>query len=374
MPPSHHPQIRTGADHRLSDQTTASLWVGSGAGASAGAEQPLPVAPRAARPHRLEPDGDELRELHRAVVAGLRSDPRRLSPLLWQDHYGALLTSRLTRSEEYYLLRSDWRTLRRHVGQLGRDLDAASGPHLVEIGSGEGILAEILVGGLHPTRLTALDSSDALLEATGRRIASHRIPLRSLRVPSPLEIPADCTGPGMVVHIPSTTLCALPRNQVRQLMLRLGRLVAPDGAMLLGFDRTREPAIAIRAYRDQRGCHREIAAHAITRLHSLFGWTIAPSDFEPAIDYNPTLHRVDLGLRARRAIVIGLHDTTIAIPRGSHVFTGHHHLYRATDICRMAGDARLRIDRIYDDDQRRCCLAVMRPREHCGPESDLLAA
>lgn len=312
-------------------------------------------------------------ELATQVARGLRSDPRRLSPLLWHDGPSALLTAQRARCEEYYLLRSEWHTLSQHSRSLSRFRPRVGGCHLIDLGTGEGVLTEKLVETLHPDVVTAVDSSDELLQATLRRLAPHRVTTHHFRTPSPIEVAIPQQAPTRMVHLPLELVGSLPRHQARQVMIRLGSLIGPDGLLVIGFDRTRDPETVLRAFNDGNGHHHALLRHAFDRMRDEFLWPIDGDDFDSVIRYDRPLHRIELVIRCRRPLAFSTSAGTVVLSHGSEITCGHHHLYRLRDVCAMACAAKLRIERVFADSNHHCCLAVLRRRSPASQEDDLIS-
>jgi L-histidine N-alpha-methyltransferase len=305
---------------------------------------------------------EDTKALYREVVRGLRRSPRRLPHVLWLDPLSGLLAAELARTEEHYLIRSEWQVLRRHAREIAQRLYRPW--HLVELGCGEGLCAEVLVQTLHPHDVTPVDSSPTLLASASRRMGSQRVRVHPLRVPSPLELDVHGSDRGLVVHISAAALGAMPRHEVNYLLERLVTMIEGNGALLVGFDRTCDPELATRAFADRAGCCDRLNRRAIARLHELFGWPIDPKDFTHGAGYDPELHRVVQTLHCKRPMVIPIHNTSLTIPTGAAIETAHHHLYRIKDIGHMARSAGLDIEQLFIDDHHRCCVALMRVHRH----------
>ena len=82
--------------------------------------------------HARAPAGSFLAD----VIAGLSSQPKRLSPKYFYDATGSELFEAITRLPEYYPTRTELGILRAHAG----DMAAWIGPHarIIEFGSGSG--------------------------------------------------------------------------------------------------------------------------------------------------------------------------------------------------------------------------------------------
>src|SRR3954468_2004276 len=98
------------------------------------------------------------------VIAGLRSNPKRLPPKLFYDEEGARLFERICALDEYYLTRSELSILRRRAAEIAE----LAGPEcaLIEYGSGAGVKVRLLLDALDtPVAYVPIDISSAQLAA-----------------------------------------------------------------------------------------------------------------------------------------------------------------------------------------------------------------
>jgi len=245
----------------------------------------------------LNPFADDVR-------AGL-SAPLKTLPARWlYDELGSALFEAITALPEYELARADARLLQDLSPQLARSLTGAW--RIAEFGSGSG-------------RKTA-----HLLRALGGRAAYHPIDVsttaldacqRELRGLAPVlpETGDYLAGLAQVLHQrqPGERLLVLflgsslgnfsPR-EASEFLAATALGLQPGDALLLGVDLARDPALLIPAYDDGAGVTAAFNRNVLGRINRELGADFVLRDFAHEARWNAAASRVEMHLRARRAL------------------------------------------------------------------------
>lgn len=293
------------------------------------------------------PRGNAVEEL----LAGLREPPRSISPKFFYDGRGSALFERITELPEYYLTRTENAILAAHAAEIA----AAIGPGavIVEPGSGGSTKVRHLLASCAPRAYVPIDiSREPLLDAAAALAAEFE----TLEVHAvcadfndALVLPADLPPGRRVAFHPGSTLGNLERDDARRFLLRLGRLVGADGALVIGVDLQKDPATLLAAYDDAQGVTAQFNRNILVHANRLLGADFDPGAFDHLARYDEALGRIEIFLRSRR-------DQTVCSPHGSFrigagelIHTEYSHKYTERSLLALAADAGLRGVRRWSD-------------------------
>jgi L-histidine N-alpha-methyltransferase len=254
----------------------------------------------------LDPE-ERRRRFVEDVRAGLTSTPKSLPPKYFYDARGSELFERITELEEYYPTRCETSILERRAASL---VEAAGPAELVELGSGSSSKTRLLIDALRAaggSRYVALDTSAAAIEGAQAALAAD-YPGLSLE-----GFVADFEDLGAVAR-------ALPRRG-RRLMLFLGStignftrperaeflrsvraILGPEDSFLIGVDLVKEVDTLERAYDDADGVTAEFNLNVLEVLSRELGGELHADDFEHVSFFDRANERIEMWLRARRAV------------------------------------------------------------------------
>jgi len=106
----------------------------------------------------------------RDVLAGLRSEPKRLSCKYFYDRRGSELFERICQLDEYYLTRAEMAIMDQFAPEMGTQI--GSGARLVEYGSGSSVKTRYLLDALpDAVAYVPVDISGELLRQSARELA-----------------------------------------------------------------------------------------------------------------------------------------------------------------------------------------------------------
>lgn len=248
------------------------------------------------------PDPDLVRD----VRAGLSGQPKRLPPRWLYDDAGTALFDEITRLPEYYLTEAERRLLVSHAAEIARVSGART---VVELGSGtadktvtllDAFAAEGLLDAFVP-----LDVSVEALELAAARVRT-RIPDIDV---VPME--ADFSGylpvaldasPRMVAFLGSTIGNLYPEER-RAFLEHLASSLRPGDSLLLGADLVKGADRLVAAYDDAAGFTERFILNLLNVLERELGSDLRTADFAYVPLWDPRNQRMDLRLRARRALV-----------------------------------------------------------------------
>jgi len=323
---------------------------------------PTPTPDRAPR---LDPD---LAPVAAAVRTGLTgAGPRSLPPWLFYDARGSQLFEEITELPEYYLTRAE-----RSVFEASADdIIAAAGPcplEVVELGAGTATKSEILLaalarvgGGLYlPIDVSAVALAEARTRLVGRvpgidirpRVADHDTALAQL-------VPRR----RLILFIGSS-LGNFDDDDAVALLRRIRSRLTAGGSLLLGLDRTLDPAVLLPAYDDAAGVTAAFNKNLLHRLNRELDADFDVDRWDHLAGWNPDRSRIEIYLRARGAqrVRIAALDLTVDFADGETIHTESSHKYADARTDKLLARADLVRDRTWRDADDRFGVHLCRPR------------
>jgi uncharacterized SAM-dependent methyltransferase len=143
---------------------------------------------------------------------------------------------------------------------------------------------------------------------------------------------------------------------------RLYRLVAPAGGMLIGVDLKKERAVLERAYDDAAGVTAAFNLNLLERINRELGADFDLQRWTHRALYDERAGRIEMHVVSAVDQRVTIADRTFAFGRGETIRTEVSYKYALEDFARLAGEARLAVDRVWLDRAGRFSLQWLTPR------------
>lgn len=308
----------------------------------------MTAAPRIERRDVATSMDEELRE---EVLRGLRAPRRSLPPKLFYDDRGARLFEEICRQPEYYPTRTEIAILRANAGAMA-DL-AGDRAAVIEYGSGAGIKTRLLLDALAPVSYTAVEISRRQLVGVTRRLAAAYPRVAMFPVcadyTKPFTLPALPPHDRRVAFFPGSTLGNFHPEQATAFLRRVRALVGEGGAMVLGADRRKDPAILEAAYNDAAGVTAEFNLNMLRRLNRELAATFDLERFRHRAFFNAEQSRIEMHLESLRDQRVRVAGETIALARGETIWTESSYKYDEQTLGSLIEQTGFRIARLFSD-------------------------
>jgi len=298
---------------------------------------------------------------------GLRCrEGKRIACRYFYDSNGSTLFDRITRLPEYYQTRTEVKLLRRHAADLVANFTRGD---LVEIGSGSSRKISILLSAAErmsehapSIRYVPLDvSHEAMVEAGREVIEAYpwvdvvgRVTdfNRSLT-------PVTDERPMLVLFLGST-VGNLDDREIRSLFGSVANLMGKRDRFLVGFDMVKAVETIQAAYNDSQGVTAQFNRNALTVFNDVWKADFEPEHFSHLASYDKTKRRVEMHLRAERAMDVRVSELEmeISLKKGETIRTEICRKFTSEDIQATAASARLKVDRIIQDEDGWFSLAL----------------
>ena len=264
-------------------------------------------------------------QLAAEAMAGLASQPARVSPKFLYDALGSRLFDAITELEEYYPTRTEAAIFTQWLPEMAAAIARAAGAHptLVDLGAGNCAKAARLFDALAPKRYVAVDISvDFLrqsLASLQRQYPQMEMVGVGLDFSARLALPATlCEGPALVFYPGSSIGNFSPAEALH--LLREARMLAAGGALLIGVDLVKPTAILEAAYADALGVTAAFNLNILRQLNRLIGSDFDPAQWQHIGLYNPAESRIEMHLEARC-------DVPVCWPGGTREFAAGERLH-----------------------------------------------
>jgi dimethylhistidine N-methyltransferase len=295
------------------------------------------------------------RSLNEEVLSGLTGNPKTVPAKLLYDKTGAELFERICTRPEYYLARAELEILHNRASEIA----ALAGPGcaLIEYGSGAGIKVRMLLHALNqPLAYLPIDIAAEQLDVVAAEIASayRHVVVRPICADytQPLRLPALAAGARRVAFFPGSAIGNFHPTEAAAFLHRIRRTVGPDGALILGVDRIKDPDLLGAAYNDADGVTAAFNLNLLTRLNREFDADFNPQLFRHLAFFNPGPRRVEMHLVSRETQVVSVGDEFITFDKGESVWTESSYKYDLQRLEQLADAAGFRIERLWIDHRR----------------------
>ena len=290
------------------------------------------------------------------VRKGLRANPKRLPSRLFYDERGSQLFEAICEQPEYYLTRAEIALMQEHAG----DIAAVLGPdvRLVEYGSGSGIKTRLLLEHL-PTPVAYVPveiSRSALLDSVATLSTTFpQVPMQPVCADftQPLRLPVAVRSPRRtVIYFPGSTIGNFVARDAVAIMRLMRAEMGDNGAVLIGVDLKKDPALIEAAYNDAAGVTREFTLNMLVRLNREIGTDFDIASFAHRAHYNPMAGRIETTLVSTRRQDVHVGNEVYAFGEDEAMQVEYSCEYSLEDFAELAYKAGLRVEHVWFDAEK----------------------
>jgi dimethylhistidine N-methyltransferase len=290
------------------------------------------------------------------VLIGLRKPQKELPSKYFYDKRGSKLFERICELKEYYITRIEASIMQAHIEEIVELI----GPQVlvIEHGCGNCEKVRFLMDHLHdPVAFIPIDISKEQLLQVSRELDSIYPQLQVL------PVCADYTGnfelpipkresKRTVVYFPGSTISNFDHIPVEHFLEHVANLCRSNGALLIGVDLKKDPAVLHDAYNDGEGLTAAFNLNLLERINRELGCDFQLDAFEHYAFYNPRESRVEMHLISRKNQVVRINGETISFLKGESIWTESSYKYNVDEFKRMAAVAGFRVERVWVDERQ----------------------
>ena len=300
---------------------------------------------------QIVPD-EELDEL----LDGLRQPEKKISPKYFYDERGSQLFDEITRLPEYYPTETELGIMRDNIGEIASLVGKQAS--LIEFGSGSSLKTRVLLEHLDDlAAYVPVDISEDHLLESARQIREEFPALDVLPVVAdfthPFRLPEPKVMPVRnIVYFPGSTIGNFTNEAAQELLQVMHEEAGADGALLIGVDLQKDPAIIERAYNDSAGVTAEFNRNMLRHLNREFGADFDLDAFTHSAEYNERKGRIEIRLVSEKDQQFSLGGESFSIGKGEAILTEYSHKYTLEGFAAMGETAGFRVKRVWVDAER----------------------
>ena len=287
------------------------------------------------------------------IVEGLRQDEKMISPKYFYDERGSQLFDDITRLPEYYPTETELGIMRDNIGEIA-DL-VGEQASLIEFGSGSSTKIRILLDHLKSLAVyVPVDISEDHLVTAAENLKADYPDLEILPVVADFMQPFDLPRPSImpvknVVYFPGSTIGNFTQEAALDLLRVMHHEAKEGGALLIGVDLQKDPAILEAAYNDAQGVTAEFNLNMLRHINREHGANFDLDAFSHRAEYNEAAGRIELRLDSAvdQSIVLG--GETIEIAAGEAILTEYSHKYTLEGFAGIAREAGFEVKKVWMD-------------------------
>ncbi len=276
----------------------------------------------------------------RDMEQALRERPRSISPKYFYDAQGSALFDQICELPEYYPTRTEMALLQTHAQEMAQLMDPQA--EIVEFGAGSCTKVGLLLDAMqNPAAYRPIDISGEHLAsacaALGQRYPALHIAPVVADYTQPLVLPAH-SGRQRVGFFPGSTLGNFTPQEALVFLKHAAQLLR-GGALLLGADRVKNPAVLHAAYNDAQGVTAAFNLNLLARANRELGCNFALDQFAHSAFYNAPLRRIEMHLMSlcRQQVVLG--DEVFTFEEGDSLHTENSYKFTAHSLRALAAQA-----------------------------------
>ncbi|MFJ4923338.1 L-histidine N(alpha)-methyltransferase [Streptomyces sp. NPDC088725] len=294
------------------------------------------------------------------VLQGLGRTPKMLPPKWFYDARGSDLFEEITRLPEYYPTRAEREILLARAPEIA----AATGARtLIELGSGSSEKTRHLLDALPELEsYVPVDVSESALTGAAEGLLAERPGLRIHALiadfTTGLTLP-ESPGPRLVAFLGGTVGNLLPAERA-VFLSSVRALLAPGDALLLGTDLVKDESVLVRAYDDAAGVTAAFNKNVLSVVNRELGGDFDPADFDHVALWNRECERIEMRLRARRALNVKITDLDLLVrfEAGEEVRTEVSAKFRQDGVRAELADAGMALTHWWTDEAGRFALSL----------------
>jgi len=290
------------------------------------------------------------------VLIGLRKPQKELPSKYFYDERGSHLFKRICELKEYYIPRIEASIMQAHI----REMVELIGPHVlvIEYGCGNCEKVRLLIDRLHdPVAFIPIDISQEQLLHVTKELALIYPRLQVLPVcadyTSSFELPIPKqSSKRTVVYFPGSTISNFDPIPAKHFLEHVANICGSDGALLIGVDLKKDPAVLHSAYNDNEGITAAFNLNLLERINRELDSDFQLDGFQHYAFYNPRESRIEMHLVSQRDQVVHINRETISFARGESIWTESSYKYNLGEFEQMATAAGFRVERVWVDERQ----------------------
>ena len=291
---------------------------------------------------------------HAQILEGLRSEQKWISPKYFYDERGSELFDEICRQPEYYPTRTELALMDRHLDEIAHLVGPRAS--VIEFGAGSSVKVRKLLDSLEqPAAYVPVEISADYLVRQAEELARDYPDVHVQPVfadfTRPFELPDHPVTPERnLVFFPGSTIGNFTRPQAADLLKVMKLKAGAGGALLIGVDLRKDPAVLHAAYNDSQGVTAAFNLNVLARFNRELGANFDLANFRHEATYDHRCGRIEMRLVSTRAQLVVIAGTHIPFAANEHIITEYSHKYSVDEFVTLAEGAGFNAARTWIDD------------------------
>ena len=287
------------------------------------------------------------------IIEGLQMPEKMISPKFFYDERGSQLFDEITTLPEYYPTETELGIMRENVAEIAELIGPQAS--LIEYGSGSSRKTRVLLQHLNEQAVyVPVDISEDHLLESARQIRNEFPDLEVLPVVADFTKRFELPDPSVmplrnIVYFPGSTIGNFPHAAASELLKVMYHEAGENGAMLIGVDLQKDPAIIERAYNDSAGVTADFNLNMLRHLNREYGADFDLDAWTHDAQYNEDEGRVEIRLINSSLQSVNIGRETVIIDEGEGILTEYSHKYTLAGFASMAEQAGFAVARVWTD-------------------------
>lgn len=288
-----------------------------------------------------------------SVREGLRRTPKSIPPKYFYDAHGSQLFDLICTTPEYYPTRTETGILERHGAEMAEMIGKSC--VLIELGSGSATKTPLLLRHLNDDAMyVPVDICEPHLLHSTQRLqtmfpALQMQPLCADYHRLPTQVLKQHAKRRRVVFFPGSTIGNCTPAEAVELLRHAAEVAGPCGALLIGVDCKKSPAVLNAAYNDAAGHTAAFNLNLLTRMQRELGAQLDASLFAHHAFYNEGQGRIEMHLVSRCRQAVRLGKETFAFDAGESIHTENSYKYTEQEFRQLARAAGWQPETVWND-------------------------
>lgn len=286
------------------------------------------------------------------MQTALSQTPKQISPKYFYDQAGSDLFDRICELPEYYPTRTELSILKTHA----QDMASAMGEKadIIEFGAGSLQKVRYLLKAAHnPARFVPMDISGSHLQAASADLQAEfpQLLIQPLVADytNPWHLPTALPGTGRrVAFFPGSTIGNFSPGQAHVFFQNCA-LHLRGGALLMGVDLVKSPAVLHRAYNDTEGVTAQFNLNVLARANRELGSDFDLAQFAHSAFYNSPKQRIEMHLLSLKPQTVHLNGVAYTFAQGETLHTEYSHKFTLAGVQHAAQLAGLQVGAVWTD-------------------------
>ena len=288
-----------------------------------------------------------------AIVAGLSQTPKSISSKYFYDEAGSRLFEDITRLPEYYVTTTELGIMEACVEEIAEL--AGEQASLIEFGSGSSMKTRMMLRHLRsPAVYVPVDISAEHLLESQRSLQADFPDIEVIPVVADFTHPFDLPNPTTlplrnIVYFPGSTLGNFEKHGAIELLRVMHQEAGADGALVIGVDLQKDPAVIHAAYNDSAGVTARFNVNMLRHLNREFGADFELDSFAHRATYDADNGRIVMELVSAQKQSVRIGDARIHLEAGEAITTEYSHKYTLDGFAAMAAAAGFSVEKVWTD-------------------------